>query len=72
MEINAASINDIGAYLKAKREAAGLDVKTLAARSGLTKPGIYYVEDGRSIPRLSTLALYADALGLTIEIREAT
>jgi transcriptional regulator with XRE-family HTH domain len=58
------------ALLKRTRLAAGLTQETLAERSGLSARAVSDLErDGERTPRLDTLALLADALGLTHERR---
>jgi predicted ATPase/transcriptional regulator with XRE-family HTH domain len=54
-----------GAVLRRQRIAAGLSQEELAERSGVSVRGISDLEHGRrATPRLSTLRLLADALGL--------
>jgi transcriptional regulator with XRE-family HTH domain len=58
------------ALLKRSRLAAGLTQEALAERSGLSARAVSDLErDGERTPRLDTLALLADALGLTHERR---
>lgn len=54
-----------GAALRRRRIAAGLSQEELAERAGLSVRGISDLERGaRTTPRLATLRMLADALGL--------
>jgi transcriptional regulator with XRE-family HTH domain len=70
MIVDQKNILEISGMLRARREELGLDVRTVANRAGLARQTIYYAEISRDAPRLSTLLLIADALGMEIEIRE--
>jgi len=60
------------ALLKRHRLAAGLTQEALAERAGLSARAVSDLErDGGRTPRLETIALLADALGLTPEQRAA-
>lgn len=56
----------LGARLRALREAAGLDVTSLAGRCGMKQPYLSRVEAGRTLPSLRTLAKLAIALGVPL------
>lgn len=61
-----------GAVLKRYRLAAGLTQEGLAERAGLSAKAVSDLErDPTRTPRLGTLGLLADALGLTGELRAA-
>jgi len=55
-----------GRAVKAKREAMGLTLRALAARSGISSSMISDIERGTKSPTVSTLAMLADALGVAI------
>ena len=61
------SIDSINAYIRIKREEAGLTQKQLAEKAGLSLNTIGYIEckEGRN-PRLPTLKKIAEALDLDI------
>ena len=61
------SIDSINAYIRIKREEAGLTQKQLADKAGLSLNTIGYIEckEGRN-PRLPTLKKIAEALDLDI------
>lgn len=56
----------LGARLRDLREAAGLDVTSLAGRCGMKQPYLSRVEAGRTLPSLRTLAKLAIALGVPL------
>jgi predicted ATPase/transcriptional regulator with XRE-family HTH domain len=59
-----------GAHLKRERLAAGLTQEALAERAGLSPKAVSDLErDPGRVPRLSTVSLLADALGLDSERR---
>jgi predicted ATPase/transcriptional regulator with XRE-family HTH domain len=61
-----------GGLLRRLRSAASLSQEELAARSGLSVRGISDLERGaRSAPRLETVRMLADALGVGLEARAA-
>jgi len=61
-----------GALLKRHRLAAGLTQETLAERSGVSPRAVSALEgDPARLPRLDSVALLADALGLATEERRA-
>ena len=61
-----------GALLRRYREAAVLSQEALANRAGLSVRGISDLERGsRNLPRLETVRVLADALGLDAEERGA-
>ena len=62
----------VAAMFLAAREKKGLTLIETAQASGLTKTTVSALELGQSEPRLYTLACMAEALGLVVEIREAT
>ncbi len=67
-----ASPTPFGQLLRRHRLAAGLSQEDLAERAGLSIRGISDLERGaRSIPRLETIRLLADALGLDPDERAA-
>jgi transcriptional regulator with XRE-family HTH domain len=62
-----ARINEaMGAFLRARREAAGLSAEKLADQVGMTRQAFHLLETGRNGMRLSTLYLIATVLGMTL------
>ena len=57
----------MGDYARAARMRAGLQQKELAKRSGLPPATISNFEMGKTTPRIDTVELLADALGLSID-----
>ena len=61
-----ASLNRaIGASVRARREAAGLSMRSLATRAGVSQPFLSQLEHGTSAASISTLYRVAAALGVT-------
>lgn len=58
--------HDFGSSLRRERRLAGLSVRELASRLGVTTQAVYHWEAGRSLPRLDTLRRLAEALGLDV------
>src|SRR3954454_162347 len=54
------------ARLKELREAAGLTQEELAERSGVTRPGLFKIEQGVRVPRWDTVLALAEALGVSV------
>lgn len=52
--------------IKAARESAGLTIRALAEKTGLSTATIQYAESGKSLPRMVTLKKIADACGVAI------
>ena len=64
--MSAAGAGGFGGLLRRYRTAAALSQEELAARAGLSPRGISDLERGaRTAPRLETVRLLADALGLS-------
>ena len=55
----------LGSRLFEARKTAGLSMRALAGRAGLSHPAINDIEKGHSIPAADTLDLLADALGVS-------
>ena len=58
--------NKISRKIKELRISKGLDQKTLAQRTGVARSYITLMESGKKTAAVSTLALIADALGVTV------
>jgi len=56
----------VGQAVKARREALGLTMRTLAARSGISASMISDIERGAKSPTVSTLSMLAEAMGVPI------
>jgi len=56
----------IGQRIRSLREERGMDIPTLAKRSGLARPNIYRLEAGLHRPQMETIAKTAKALGVAI------
>lgn len=57
---------DVATRLRELREAGGVSMRTLAARSGLSANALSMIERGRTSPSVSTLYKLAGALGVPI------
>ncbi len=57
----------LGLKLRSKRQEAGLSLKQLAARSGMSISYLSEIETGRKYPKPDKLLLLADALGLPFD-----
>lgn len=57
---------DVASRLKELREARGISMRTLAARSGLSANALSMIERGKTSPSVSTLYKLAAALGVSI------
>ncbi|CAN5357208.1 hypothetical protein BH11ACT6_BH11ACT6_02280 [soil metagenome] len=61
------SIADLGAALKRRRTAAGMNIKELARETGYSAAYISQLEVGTTVPSLSALATIAAVLGADIK-----
>ncbi len=52
--------------IKAARESAGLTIRALAEKTGLSTATIQYAESGKAVPRVNTLEKIANACGVAI------
>ena len=52
--------------IKEARESAGLTIRALAEKTGLSTATIQHAESGKAVPRMSTLEKIAAACGVTI------
>lgn len=52
--------------IKAARENAGLTIRALSEKTGLSTATIQHAESGKAVPRMSTLEKIAAACGVTI------
>jgi len=57
---------DVAARLRELREGAGISMRALAHRSGLSANALSMIERGRASPSVSTLNKLAEALGISI------
>src|SRR5512143_2752951 len=57
---------DVGVRLRELREARGISMRALAARSGLSANALSMIERGRTSPSVSTLYKLADALAIPV------
>jgi transcriptional regulator with XRE-family HTH domain len=55
----------IAASVRAKRLAAGLSMRALAAKAGMSQPFLSNLENGRAMPSIATLYKIAAALGVS-------
>jgi quercetin dioxygenase-like cupin family protein/lambda repressor-like predicted transcriptional regulator len=58
-----AVLQGIGAAIRAHRTAAGLSMRELAARAGMSQPFLSNLENARAMPSVATLYRLANALG---------
>ena len=64
MALDEAEVNRlVGGAIRGLREKAGLSMRALAARAGVSQPFLSQVERGVSAPSMSTLYRLAEALG---------
>lgn len=64
------SVTEIGAFLLAARKKAGKSLLDIELDTGMVKQTVSQIENGKTMPRLATLAALADEYGFEIEIRE--
>ncbi len=64
------TVNWIRAKLRARRLHLEMNRSQLAAKAGISKQMVQYVEDGSRTPSLETLVRMVFALDLTIELPE--
>ena len=57
---------DVASRLRELREARGISMRTLAAKSGLSPNALSMIERSKTSPSVSTLYKLADALGVSI------
>ena len=57
-------LQGIGAAIRTHRTAAGLSMRELAARAGMSQPFLSNLENARAMPSVSTLYRLANALGI--------
>lgn len=55
----------LGRAIRAARQQAGMSMRALAARCGVSQPFLSEVERGMSMPSIATLYRIAEALGIT-------
>ena len=55
----------IAAAVRAQRRAAGLSMRALAARAGMSQPFLSNLENSRAMPSIATLYKIANALGVS-------
>lgn len=60
-------IPEQGAAMRRARQRAGLSLRKLSARAGVTRQAISLLERGRREGNISTVVLLADALGLSLD-----
>ncbi|MEV0028918.1 helix-turn-helix transcriptional regulator [Nocardia sp. NPDC050793] len=60
---------ELGAAVRARREALGMTQAELAERAGLKQPAVARFEAGGTMPTIPMLERYAEALGLRLEVR---
>lgn len=70
MRLDKDSVTEIGAFLLAARQKAGKSLLDIELDTGMAKQTVSQVENGKTMPRLATLAALADEYGFEIEIRE--
>ena len=72
MIINESTVDGLGDFIHHRRTAMGLSIQALAREAYVSDRTIELLEDSRQIPRLTTLMLIGQVLGLEIEIREVS
>lgn len=56
----------VGSRLRVARQTAGFTRKALAEKTGVTRETIYSTESGRHWPRIDSLQVLAEFLGITL------
>lgn len=59
--------NDLGTFIRQRREALGLSIGELAERIGVAKSLVLYWERGDKLPKPANLQKLATALGVSFE-----
>ena len=63
-----AALEDVMAILKAARETAGISLRDLEERTGISRGNLSRLENGSTNPTIATLRRYAGAIGKTVNI----
>lgn len=63
---------DVAGIINEARRKAGLTSTELALKSGVTLPGLRFIERGKGQPRLDTLMKLCAALNLEVKIKPKT
>ena len=58
--------SDVVTALKEARESRGLSLQDVSDRSGITRPSLSLLENGKGNPTLTTLRRVAEAIGVEI------
>lgn len=73
MTIGGKRASDLAAFtarrLREERAARGITCESLAARCGMTQPGISRLESGSLTPTLATIARVAWGIGVALDVR---
>lgn len=56
-----------GEYMRRARKRAGLAIKGLAQLANVGRNTVWQIENGKNSPRLDTVIMLADALGISID-----
>lgn len=56
-----------GEYMRRARKRAGLTIKGLAQQANVGCNTVWQIENGKNSPRLDTVIMLADALGISID-----
>ena len=64
------NMREVGRFLLDARKKAGKSLLDIELDTGMAKQTVSQVENGKTMPRLATLAALADEYGFEIEIRE--
>lgn len=70
MAVSKPTSGELGAQLQALRKAAGLTLRALEQRVGMSNAKISFWENGRRLPSLEDLTVVLDALGANDDVRE--
>ncbi len=66
-EQNKKILDEIGSRIARTRKARGISQESLAAKTGLDRVAIGYIEQGRRRPSVSTVVKITKALGMKLE-----
>jgi ribosome-binding protein aMBF1 (putative translation factor) len=62
------ALDDVMATLKAARESAGISLRELEMKTGISRGNLSRLENGTGNPTIATLRRYAAAIGKTVQI----
>jgi len=64
-------MNVVGRQVRARRKSLRIDQQMLADLAGVSRKSVSEIERGKATIRMDVLVAVLDALGLTLEVRDA-